>query len=98
MLDANSAAVARRVNEFSGPDRSERDAHVRRARANRREEQQVASLHVVELDATAELVLIRDRSREIYSVLFEDIPDEAAAVEPARGILAAQPVRHALKT
>ena len=54
MLDAYRAAISRRVNELAGSDRSERDADVRCAWANRREEHEIACLHVVERHATAE--------------------------------------------
>ena len=98
MLDAYRATFARRVNELAWAGRAECNANVRRAWSDRRKEHQVASLNVVELHAPSELILIRDCSRNINSVLLEDIPHEAAAIESARRILATEPVGHALES
>ncbi len=97
MLDAYCTSVTWRVHELAGPRSAERDANVRRAPAGRGEEDQIARLDVRDRDVSALLILLGHCSRYVDVVLLEDVPDEAAAIEAARGILAAKLVAHALK-
>jgi hypothetical protein len=94
-LEAHDASAARRVDEHT---RVERDADVRRARGDRREEDQVAGVNRGRIHVSPHQELLGDGARQGDGVLQEHVPDEAAAVEAGVGRRAAELIPHATET
>lgn len=72
----------------------ERHADMRRASADRFEEDQITGADIFELDFPTDLILVANLARQCGPMPSEDVLNEAAAVE-AGGIHSAIPVRHA---
>jgi hypothetical protein len=83
------------VNEFISADG---DSDVRgglpHRAVDRVEEDEIASAKIRRLDVGPGAELLRDRPRDMDTILIEDVPDEAAAIESG-GIVTAIPVRRA---
>lgn len=90
------------MHELAEDGRAERDADVRgrarfKARRCGREEEDVASLNAIEVNRMARAELFADRPRQGQLLLVEDVADQAAAVESAPRVLAAEPIPRAAK-
>ena len=81
MLDANLASRARSVHELVS---AHEDPDVRGGSAARFEEHEIARLQVLLADGAARPELLCHGARHADPASAEDIPDEAAAIEPGR--------------
>jgi hypothetical protein len=83
------------VNEFIPADG---DSDVRGGLSHRAvdrvEEDEIAGAKIRGIDVRPGAELLRDRPRDMDTILIEDVPDEAAAIESG-GVATAMPVRRA---
>ena len=94
-LDPYFASRARRVDEFIAADGNPHVSGGLPHRAvDRVEEHEITGAKIGRVDFSAGPELLRDSTGHADTILIEDIPDEAAAIESGR-IVAAIPVRRA---
>jgi hypothetical protein len=83
------------VNEFiSANGNPDVRGGLSRGAVNRVEEDQVTGTKIRGIDVGPGAELVRDSPRHMDTILIEDVPDEAAAIESG-GIVTAIPVRRA---